>query len=164
VGAAVAKKQKKLRLRSYAPTVAVTRKLTATMVDARRQQFEAGEDWALLDAVDFCARGGMAMPLWLANAFCERYASWSLFETRTLDAAFRVERKGARLPDRARREWLKPRVVLRVLLLHGQRVPIDEGLFEKVGTDLGIPAGTARDIYYEAKARREFLTSAKTSG
>jgi hypothetical protein len=151
--------------KTYAPTVTISvSRYTAKIVDERRQQFEAGEDWALLDAVEFCALGGMAMPVWLANAFYERYAAWRLFRVRTLDEAFRVKRKGARLIDRARREWLKPRVVLRVLLLHDQGKAIDEDLFEKVGAKFGIPGGTARDIYYEAKNRREFLTTPKTSG
>lgn len=131
-------------------------KLTRLLVKERRKQFEAGEDWALLDAVDFCAHAGMRMPVWLANAFCQRYANWRLFRVRSLDKAFKVERKGARRSERAQREWLKPRVVWQVLRLR-TKMAIDDALFELVGKSLDISSSTARDIYYEAKARREFL-------
>jgi hypothetical protein len=132
------------------------RQLTAAFVERRREQFEAGEEWALIDAVDLCARMGMAMPVWLATAFCERYMSWSVYKVKTLDKAFGVERKGFRVKDRARRERLRPRIVWLILELHadGQGMPMDERIFAKVAKELkkdGIKVGgsTVRDIYYE---------------
>jgi hypothetical protein len=126
------------------------------LVEKRRKQFEAGEEWALLDAVDFCARAGMTMPLWLANAFCERYLDWFLFQVKTLDEAFKVEgdRKGKHIERRARREWLKPRVVLEVLRLHdpeGENMPLDDVLFERVGETLGCGKTLAKDLYYDVE-------------
>jgi hypothetical protein len=132
------------------------RKLRALAVERRRQQFEAGEEWALIDAVDLCARGGMAMPAWLADAFKERYLSWRLYRVKTLDEAFGVERPGIHPKRRALREWLRPRIALLMLELHahGQGMPIDEQIFAEVAAKLnikGVRGSTVRDIYYESE-------------
>lgn len=80
------------------PSLGIRKKFAALAVELRRKQFEAGEGWALLDAADLCARAGMAMPEWLANAFCERYLDWHLFRAKSLDTAFRgyAEKRDAR--------------------------------------------------------------------
>jgi hypothetical protein len=126
-----------------------TQKLTALVVEQRRQQFEAGgNDWAIIDAVDLCARAGMPAPRWLADAFCERYLTWFLFGAESLDKAFGVTRKGARVSDLARREWLKPRVALRVKQLHVDGTPIDRNMFDRIGEEFGISGSLINNIYY----------------
>lgn len=143
-------KQRRPRTRVPAVT-AKSYKLGAAVVEQRRKQFEAGQDWALLDAVNFCARERMAMPVWLVNAFCDRYMKWYLFKVRTLDEAFGVERpKRARIKDRARHEWLKPRVVLEVMRLREDNVPFGDGMFERVGEKLGVGKTQASDAYYDS--------------
>jgi hypothetical protein len=125
-------------------------KLTDLAIEECRKLFEAGETRALLDAIDFCARSGSAMPLWVAEAFCARYEKWSRYEAKTLDQALGVDRKGERISNRKFRESMKPRVAYEVIRLHKQeRLPIDEALFERVGAIFGIPMGTARAIYYK---------------
>ena len=60
------------------------RRLILLVVEERRKQFEAGEEWALLDAVDVCLRTGMPVPLWAATLFasatcggiCSRRKAW----------------------------------------------------------------------------------------
>jgi hypothetical protein len=124
-------------------------KLTDLAIEECRKRFEAGEKKELLEAIDYCARSGRAMPLWLVDAFCPRYAAWSRYEVKMLDQAFGVERKGERIPDRRYRERLKPRVAAEVNRLHThEKLPIDEALFERVGKRLGISMGKARDVYY----------------
>ena len=127
------------------------RKLTSLVIEERRKQFKAGEDWALLDAVDLCARSGTPMPLWLVDAFCERYVQWRLFRAKTLDEAFKVTRKkGMHFEPAARREWLKPRVVLEVMRLRAEHnVPLGDGLFEQVGEKFGISRAVASEVYYD---------------
>jgi hypothetical protein len=123
-----------------------------------RKRFEAGEAAALLDALDYCARSGTAMPLWLAEAYCSRYISWRTYEVKTLDQAFGVERKGERIPERRKRILLEPRVAMEVDKLHRQeKLPIDEALFERVGKRLKIGPGMARDIYYKDNTWRTLL-------
>jgi hypothetical protein len=105
-------------------------KLTAQVVEKLRVQFEAGDHAALLEAVDFCARGGMAMPVWLAKEFCQRYEDWRMFRAKSLDQAFGVERRRIRPKNRALWAWLKPSITLRVLELHGEGEAKQPDLFD----------------------------------
>ena len=136
---------------------------TDLAIEECRKRFEAGEANALLDALDYCARSGSAMPLWLAEAFCTRYDKWLRYDAKTLDQAFGVERKGERIPDRRVRGSLKAPVAWEVIRLHKQeKLPIDEALFERVGKRLKIPMGTARDIYYTDNSWRRFFETLPT--
>jgi hypothetical protein len=131
---------------------------TALAIEDCRKRFEAGEARALLDALDFCARSGRAMPLWLAEAFCASYEKWQRYDVKTLDQAFCVERKGERIPNRKLRESLKPGVAWEVNRLHKkEKLPIDPALFERVGKRFNIPMGMARDIYYKDNSWRRFF-------
>jgi hypothetical protein len=123
--------------------------LTKRYVEKCHKRFDADEAEALLDAIDGCARSGMALPLWAAKAFCERYVSWAQFEAGTLDEAFGVRRKGMHVARRNQRERLRLHVALLVIQLHEEGMPIDDVLFDQVGADLGIKGPTAKDIYYE---------------
>lgn len=71
--------------------------------------------------------------------------------------AFAVKREGVHIDERMHREWLRPRVVRAVLQRRARRET--EGLFDRVGEELNIGGGTARDIYYESATRewREFI-------
>ena len=133
-------------------------KITDRAIEDCRKRFEAGEAAALLDALDYCARSGTAMPLWLAEAYCSRYILWLTYKVKTLDQAFGAERKGERIPERRKRLLLEPRVAMEVDKLHRQeKLPIDEALFERVGKNLSIRPGMARDIYYKDNTWRTLL-------
>jgi hypothetical protein len=133
-------------------------KITDRAIEDCRKRFEAGETTALLDALDYCARSGTAMPLWLAEAYCSRYIPWLTYKVKTLDQAFGVERKGERIPERRERILLEPRVAMEVDKLHRQKkLPIDEALFERVGKILNIRPGMARDIYYKDNTLLEVI-------
>ena len=131
-------------------------KFTERMIEDCRHRFEAGDKTALLDAVDLCARSGLALPVWLAEAYCAGYTAWATYKVRSLDQAFGVERKGRRIPDLQEREALKASVVIEVDKLRQEKVPTDETLFALVGEKLNIPAGQARDIYYKDNPWRQF--------
>jgi hypothetical protein len=131
---------------------------TVVAIEECRKRFEAGEAKALLDALDYCARSGSAMPVWLVEAFCACYGKWLRYDVKTLDQAFGVERKGERVSNRKFRESLKALVALEVSRLHRQeKLPIDEALFERVGKKFKIPMGMARDIYYKDNPWRQLF-------
>jgi hypothetical protein len=124
------------------------------LVEKCRKHFEAGEDWALLEAIDVCARSGQRLPMWIVDAFCPRYAAWLTYEAGTLDAAFGVARpKRTKIKARAARERQRARVVRRVFDLHRAGVPIDERLFARAGKALGLSGGAAKSIYYEDESK-----------
>ena len=131
-------------------------KSTEREIDNRRHRFEAGDKTALLDAIDFCARSGTAMPVWLAKAYCAAYTEWATYRARSLDQAFGVERKGRRISDLQKREALKASVVIEVDKLRHEKEPVDEMLFARVGEKLRISAGLARAVYYEDNPWRQF--------
>ncbi len=133
-------------------------KLTDLAIEDCRKRFEAGDPKALIEAMDYCARSGTAMPMWLGQAACDRFDKWFRYEVKTLDEAFGVERKGERVSDRKQRLWLQPRVACEVSRLHREEnLPIDEALFEQVGKILNIKAGMVRDIYYNANRWRRLF-------
>jgi hypothetical protein len=124
-------------------------KLTDLAIEDCRKRFKAGDPKALLEAIDYCARSGSAMPLWLGEAVCARFDSWFRYEVKSLDQAFDVERKGERISNRQSRERLKPRVAWEVSRLHREEnLPVDETLFDLVGRTFGVSMRTARAIYY----------------
>ena len=123
-------------------------KITEPLIDDRRRRFEAGDKAALLDAVDLCARAGLPMPGWLAEAYCAAYAHWAAYRARSLDEAFGVDRKGRKLADLQQRESLKAVVAVEVNRLR-KVMPTDEHLFEEAGAELNMPVGQVRGIYYD---------------
>jgi hypothetical protein len=132
-------------------------KISAVFIEKCRERFEAGDGKALLDAIDMSARSGTALPMWAVDAWCSRYLEWSTFNAASLDDAFGVKRpKGLHVGERAARERQKLRVVYQARLLRqqaherGEKLPIDEVLFARIGKILKIPPGRARDIYYDS--------------
>ena len=59
-------------------------KFTERMIEDCRHRFEAGDKTALLDAVDLCARSGLALPVWLAEAYSAGYTAWATYKVRSL--------------------------------------------------------------------------------
>ena len=138
-------------------------KLTDLAIEDCRKRFEAGDPKSLIEAIDFCARSGTAMPSWLGEAACARFDRWFRYEAKSLDQAFGVERKGERISNRKLRERLKPRVAWEVSRLHREEeLPIDEALFERVGKMLDVPMGTVRDIYYTDNRWRRLFEAMPT--
>jgi hypothetical protein len=138
-------------------------KLTDLAIEDCRKRFEAGDATFLLHAIDYCARSGSAMPLWLGEAVCARFDSWFRYEIKSLDQAFGVERKGERISNRNSRERLKPHVAWEVSRLHREEhLPVDEALFERVGNTFKISMGTARAIYYNDNPWRKLFEAMPT--
>ena len=138
-------------------------KLTDLAIEDCRKRFEAGDPKSLIEAIDFCARSGSAMPMWLGEAVCARFDRWFRYEAKSLDQAFGVERKRARISNRKLRLSLQPRVAWEVIRLHREKkLPIDEALFELVGEKFNISMGTARAIYYDNNRWRKLFEAMST--
>jgi hypothetical protein len=129
-------------------------KLTAQLVEQRRRQFDAGQGWALLDAIDLCARTAQPLPMWIVDAFGARYLDWLHYRAPTLDVAFDVVRpKRAKLRALARREAQRASVVHQVVDLHRAGAPLDERLFAQAGRALHLSGGAVRSLFYEDASR-----------
>jgi hypothetical protein len=151
-----------LELVGHAPVI-----FDSAIEDYRQQFVETGDGGVLLDAIDLCARSGVALPEWAANAFSERYSDWRQFRQRTLDQAFRTKRRGLRIDDQARLFWLRDRIFKRVLQLKANGVPFDGGMFEAIGGELGVSESTVRNVLYKdpegVKWRRTILSKPKST-
>jgi hypothetical protein len=127
------------------------------MVEELRRQFEKerGEPEALLHAIDYCARAGIPMPEWLAQAWADRFENWVLFRVNTLDKAFDVQREGKQLKVQRRNARLRPFIVSRVLQLSAEGVRPIKKAFDRVAAEIiddgdeSISGSTVREIYYE---------------
>lgn len=137
--------------------MAVKTKVTASLIEKCRLRFEAGDKAAVPDAMDLCARAGLAMPVWLAEAFCAGYTAWATYEVRSLDEALGVVRKGRRRPDLQKAYAAKAAVVMEVNRVHQEGIPIEEALFEQVGKTLNIATGQVRALFYEDNPWRQFF-------
>jgi hypothetical protein len=109
------------------------------------KQFQAGDDRSLLDLIVWSLS---AMPPSEARTeFITRYNLWRSNKVRTLDQAFRVERRkgehvGHILSDEDLCRYIAPRMVE----LRREGRPVDRHLYETVGRELGVGRSTVERI------------------
>lgn len=96
----------------------------------------AGDTTALPYALAVCARHGLVMPDWLAEAVSLGITRWHDFEARSLDEALNVSRKGSRARDEQNYRKHRKAVFFAVLHMLEQGAPIDDGLFEQAVTSM----------------------------
>ena len=112
-----------------------------------RQRVEAGHTEALLDAIAYCGRHGVAQPDWVVKAFRQRWDKYRSFQVTTLDEAFGLPRRT--WINKRRKEYLhKLDVYIAVNDLAGRHnLPIDDELFARVARDLGISMHDVKTLY-----------------
>jgi hypothetical protein len=121
-------------------------------IDELQAAYEAGDTFSLLDAVAQCALRELVMPDWVIRGYLDRYRSVTQYKVRTLDEAFgAILPKGAKLPARRQAREKGLRAYHEVERQHKPGTPIDQGLFESVGKDIGISGSKVRDYYYAYK-------------
>ncbi len=121
-------------------------------IDELQAAYNAGDTFAVLDAVTQCALHDLVMPEWVARGFLDRIRSVTQYKVRTLDEAFgTILPKGAKLPARRQAREKALLAYYEVERLHKEGNPIDTTLFESVGKSLNIGGGKVRDYYYACK-------------
>lgn len=111
------------------------------------KRYDAGDRSALLDAVEVL---GSFFPAWVREGFVEAWTRYRQYDVQTLDQAFGIKRsKGLHLDKARDRELLRPQIVFGVYCLHAKGVPLDQGLFERVGRELRISTGQVAEIFGE---------------
>jgi hypothetical protein len=81
-------------------------------------------------------------PKWLATAALAKLERYGNFEVRTLDEAFGVTRKGMNLAAQRRTLRDIENATFDVAVLHSAGLPIDDGIFDEVGSQYGISRST----------------------
>jgi hypothetical protein len=135
-----------------------TDKYLAEVLEILKKILEGGDKWALLYAIHQCLLLKRPLPEWLRLAFLGAYDSATGYEIRSWDDAFgRPHLKGSHLKKEKRNFELRQVIIQRVEALRSE-MPVDKGLFEKIGKDLGISGTTASEIYYEERSRLKEIT------
>jgi hypothetical protein len=120
-----------------------------------REQFEAGDRTALLEAVHRCAWHEMVIPEWAALKFMAAYREVAHARTASWDDVFGKPWPGKKLASlRLRRELILP-VRARIQELRQRRdpPPLSEALFESVGKEFGIGKTLCQEFYYGPRTR-----------
>lgn len=124
-----------------------------------RGDFDAGDGIALMLAIRKCANHDLLMPEWVAAEYIKRFDLILNYEAASWDDVLgRPVPKGMHLDSLKKRRELKFKVYEAVLERTGptlnptDRPPVDDGLFEAVGKELGIGKTLANEYYYAAKA------------
>jgi hypothetical protein len=113
------------------------------------QQFQAGDDQALLDLIVWSLDAGRMPPRGARDEFGARYDRWRSNKIRTLDQTFRVERrKGKHVGHILSDEDLCRYIAVRMVeLKHEQpKPPVDRHLYERLGRELGVGRTTVERI------------------
>ncbi|KZY31332.1 hypothetical protein A3754_02005 [Alcanivorax sp. HI0083] len=125
------------------------------IVEEHREKHESGDKTALPYALAACARHGLVMPDWLADAVYNGIVRWHDFEARTLDDALEVGRKNKRASDEMRYRRHGKAVFDRVLKRRIKGQGVDSGMFDDIAKEMDFPGngagfsgGTAKNWYY----------------
>jgi hypothetical protein len=128
--------------------------LIEEFLDACREEFVGGNNWALMQTLYVCAIEERPLPAWAASAYRKAYEQVRTGVIGTWDIALGpAHRKGTHLAAIRKRAKNLSRVYARILeiLEVEPRTPIDKGLFERVGTEFGLGATLTEEFYYAAK-------------
>jgi hypothetical protein len=127
-------------------------KFSGEWLEIAGKKYKEGNPTIILAALHQCLLMRKSVPEWLREAFIKAYQSGTAFEIRTWDDVFGPPQpKGAHLAARKKQAELRLPVALRVALRDASA--IDKGLFDKIGTELGVSGTTAADVYYKFGGR-----------
>ena len=130
-----------------------TEKYLAEVLEILKEKFESGDKSTLLYAIYYCCLMKRPLPEWLRLAFLASYEAATGYKIKSWDDAFgRPHPKSTHLKAEKRNAELRFLIILRVQA-RKEGEPIDKGLFEEIGTELGISGTTASDIYYDERSR-----------
>lgn len=161
---------------AYRPQGAIHQFATAHELDEKRASIETGDGFDVLQGVAMCATANLKMPDWLSVAFLKRYRQVQQLHVGSWDdpkAFGRPYPKGAHLSALRRRRngRYKAAEAFRALVESDPRRPVDKGLWEEIGRNIGEGATQAENLYREAlrmgfaetasAIRNRFTTSAR---
>jgi hypothetical protein len=128
---------------------AQVRRNAAGLVADCRKRFDAGELGALLEAINWCAGGGIPIPRWAADAFQQKFRAtvWA-FKHRSWDAVFGKPNRGKNIHAAKKAKDLSLAVYLMVQELRAKR-PKPRGIYQTVATKLRISTARETKRYFE---------------
>jgi hypothetical protein len=140
-----------------------SREGSITALEMARWEYERGSNRTIMFGVYCCAKDGLSLPPWLANAFTQMYRDVKAFKFPTWEAALgpahdagaKTGKRGAGAKQRARRRSLELEIPVWVKVREGlslKKKPLDNDVFEWVSNELklAVDAATVKRIYYDS--------------
>lgn len=120
-----------------------------------KERFDGGEQWALMQAIEVCARKRWTLPDWAALAYISAFEKIQSAEAETWDEVFgrACKEKYTHFNALSKRKKLSWQVYMyaQELLEVEPKTRIDNEFFERVGQKFNIGRTLASEYYYEAK-------------
>ena len=135
----------------------VFREFALYEIERCRLLFEAGDRGALLQALGECSLQDLPMPDWLARAYLRAYREGIHYKVRSWDDVFgspSPKGKNLELARVRRTQIVEVYICVRGILDREPSPAIDQGLFERVGKELGISWSTVKNLYYAKDSPR----------
>jgi hypothetical protein len=131
--------------------VSTDQRWAACKCRALRTKIESGDGGAVLDAVGYCAAGGLVMPRWLADEYLRRHGNVGRGQAKEWsdDRAFgHAYPKGTNIATiRARVEDAPAAYrVAAELLAQDPRRPLDAAFYEAIGIRIGVGKTRAQEL------------------
>jgi hypothetical protein len=130
--------------------------LAAGYLEEHRQRYVAGDENSILPALFECAMDGLPIPAWCAQAFINAFREVKTYRAKSWDDVFGSPHpKGTQLGSKKNQREKEFKVYMRISAIKkcSPSTPIDVGLFEKIGKELGICKTLASQYYYSAKQK-----------
>lgn len=118
------------------------------------EMYASGDTGALLEAMYECCRFNVPLPPWLRISFQEAYLKVAHFKEPSWESVFGKPLRKGKQTDAARKKLeLAIPVYVRVCEIRKDNPdqPIDAGLFEMVGEELGLKKTQTEEYYYLIK-------------
>jgi len=128
-------------------------KLRDEMLSRYERRYKAGDAEALLEALRWCFGMDTPPPDWVRVRVNEALMRYWMFEAVTLDAAFGVKRsKDKRTLEHGReRVTHVEKVTFAVLKAHRRGSSLNDALFQRIGTRLGLSRSRVIEYWNEGK-------------
>lgn len=127
------------------------------LLEQKHKDYESGDNFALLEAVEICALSDLKLPEWVADGYIDTFQKVKQVEVKSLDDAFNFHLpKGKHIDSYKARKQLNLPVFVACLEANRIGLPLTrrsrkESAFDLVGKQFDISAGLAEKIYQEVK-------------
>ena len=123
----------------------------ARVIDRLEQEYAEGHELALMTAISLCASFEFIMPEWVARSYIKAHTTIIEARAKSWDDVFgRPLKPRQRLETARKHRELMPKVFVAIMQIRMQEpeTPIDQGLFERVGEQLGIGKTLVSELWY----------------
>jgi len=121
-------------------------------LDHMRRRYLAGDRSKLISAVIYCGKHKLVMPDWIVEELDNITRPWFSADVKGVGEALGVQLpKGAHLNKLKQKQRYQYAVYTRVVDARRRGEPVDEQMFARIGSELGIGKTRTSEYYYSVK-------------